>query len=69
LKKGFSNLVGALIGVMVAVIVGVAVTIPVIQDTINNANLTGITQTIVSYLPLMIAVVIFAAIASLVYFR
>lgn len=68
-RKGFSGLTAALIGVLVAVIIGVGVTIPVIQDVISTANLSGITATIVQYLPMMIAVVLFAAIASLVTFR
>lgn len=68
-RKGQAGLVGALIGVMVAVIVGVGVAIPVIQDTIVNASLTGTTLTVVNLLPLLIAVVLLVSIAGLIALR
>jgi len=68
-KRGQGGLVAAFIGILVAVIVGVGVAIPVIQDTINNASLTGTTGTIVNMLPLMLALVLFVAIAALVVLR
>ena len=64
--KSQAGLVGAFIGIMVAVIVGVGVAIPVIQDTITNASLTGTTLTIVNLLPLMIGLVLFVAVAALI---
>lgn len=68
-KRGQAGLVGAFIGILVAVIVGVGVAIPVIQDTIDNASLTGTTATIVGYLPLLLAVVLLVAIAGLIAMR
>jgi len=68
-KKGQSGLVGAFIGIMVAVIVGVGVAIPVIQDTITNASLSGTTLTVVNLLPLLLAVVLLVAIAGLIAVR
>ena len=65
-KKGQSGLVGAFIGIMVAVIVGVGVAIPVIQDTITNATLTGTTLTVVNLLPLMLGLVLLVAVAGLI---
>lgn len=40
------------IGIMVVIIIGVAVVIPVINDVIVTANLTGTTATLVELLPL-----------------
>ena len=68
-KKGQAGLVGAFIGIMVAVIVGVGVAIPVIQDTITNASLSGTTLTVVNLLPLLLAVVLLVAIAGLIAVR
>ena len=69
MKKGQAGLVAAFIGILVATIVGVGVAIPVIQDTITNASLSGTTLTIVNLLPLMIALVLFVAIAALITLR
>lgn len=68
-KKGQAGLVGAFIAVLVAVIVGVGVVIPVITDTINNASVTGMTATILTYLPILLAVVLLVAIAGLISLR
>ena len=51
------------IGVTIATIVGVGVAIPVIQQTVLNANITGIAATILTYLPVFIAVVLLVALA------
>ena len=65
-KKAQSGLSGAFIGIMIAVIIGVGIAIPVIIDTVENASLTGMTATIVNYLPLMLAVVLLVAVAVLI---
>lgn len=52
------NAVSALIGIMLAVVVGVAVTIPVVVQSIADANLTGTTATIVNLIPLLIGVLL-----------
>jgi len=39
----------------------------VIKDTITNSSITGTTKTILDYLPLMLAVVLFVAVAGLIY--
>lgn len=64
-KKGLNNFVNTMIGVMVGIIVGVAVVIPVVNETITAANITGTTGTILGYLALLIAVVLFAGVANL----
>lgn len=69
MKKSQGGLVAAFIGILVAVIVGVGVAIPVIQDTIENASLIGITSTVVGYLPIMLALVLFVAVAGLITMR
>lgn len=68
-KKTQGGLVAAFIGILVAVIVGVGVAIPVIQDTIRNASLTGITATVVGYLPIMLGLVLFVSVAGLIAIR
>jgi hypothetical protein len=68
-RKGQVGLVAAFIGIMIAVIVGVGVVIPVIKDTITNSSITGTTATILEYLPLMLAVVLFVGVAGLIYMR
>lgn len=68
-RKGQTGLVAAFISILVATIVGVGVAIPVIQDTITNASLTGTTFTIVNLLPLMVGLTLFVAIAGLISLR
>ena len=65
-KKAQNGLSGAFIGIMIAVIIGVGIAIPVITDTITNSSLTGMTATIVNYIPLMLAVVLLVAVAVLI---
>jgi len=68
-KKAQTGLVGAFIGVLVSVIVGVGIVIPVITDTIENSSITGMTATILNYMPILLAVVLLVAIAGLVSMR
>lgn len=58
------SMTGALIGLMIVIIIGVSVTLTVVNDVINSADLNGTTGTIVSYFPLLIAVVILVAIVG-----
>jgi hypothetical protein len=53
-----ANAISALIGIMLAVVIGVAVTIPVVVQSIADANLTGTTATIVNLIPLLIGVLL-----------
>jgi competence protein ComGC len=53
-KKGFT--VNNIVVVIVAIIMLVAVAIPVTQDVIDSANLTGTAATVTSLLPLLLAV-------------
>lgn len=55
------NLVSLVIGIAVAVIVGVGVAIPITNDVIASSNLTGLTATIVGFIPVMVGVLIFVA--------
>lgn len=55
------NLVSLVIGIAVAVIVGVGVSIPIVNDVIASANLSGLTATIVGFIPVMLGVLIFVA--------
>jgi len=65
-ERAGQSLVDQGIGIMVAVIVIGAVAIPVAQDVISTANLTGTTEQIVGYVPLALGVGLFVAAISLV---
>lgn len=58
------NLTGLIVGIAVAAIVGVGVGIPIINDVINSSNMTGITATVVGFIPVMLGLLIFVATAS-----
>lgn len=53
------------IGIMVVIIIGVAVVIPVINDVIVTANLTGTTATLVELLPLFIAIALILVVVGM----
>jgi len=65
-RKGQSGLATAFISIMIAVIIGVGIAIPVVVDTVANASLTGMTATILNYLPLLMGVVLLVAVAVLI---
>jgi hypothetical protein len=52
--KAFS--IGSIVAVIVGIIMLVAVAIPVTDDVITSANLTGTTATVVGLIPLLLAV-------------
>jgi VIT1/CCC1 family predicted Fe2+/Mn2+ transporter len=60
-QMGSGNLVSVVVGVAVAVIVGVGVAIPIVNDVIASSNMSGITATIVGFIPVMLGVLIFVA--------
>ena len=68
-KKGQGGLVTAFISILVATIVGIGVAVPVVQNTITNASLTGTTKTVADLIPLMIVLVLFVSIAALIALR
>jgi len=63
-QMGGSNLTGLIVGIAVAVIVGVGVGIPITNEVTASANLTGITETVVDFIPVMLGLLIFVATAS-----
>jgi len=64
-KSGFKGQVTQnFIGLMVIIIIAVAVVIPVVQDIVDDANLSGTTATIVELMPLLIAVALILIIVS-----
>lgn len=65
-ERAGQSLVDQGIGIMVAVIVIGAVAIPVAQEVLNTANLTGTTAQIVGYVPLALGVGLFVAAISIV---
>lgn len=62
--RGQSNLTGLIVGIAVASIVGIGVGIPLINQVVSSANLTGITATVVGFIPVMLGLLIFVATAS-----
>ena len=65
-KKAQGGIAGALVVVMVGIIIGAGVTIPVVQEVITNASVTGIAGTILGYLGTLIAVVLLVYVANLI---
>ena len=64
-KTGFkAQVTQNFIGLMVIIIIAVAVVIPVVQDIVDEANLSGTTATIVELMPLLIAVALILIIVS-----
>lgn len=59
-----TNLAGLFIGLMVAAIVALNIFIPVVNDAIASANLSGTTETIVDLLPLFAGLLLLIALAS-----
>lgn len=53
------------IGLVVAVVLVIGAGIPIAQQVIDTANLTGITETVVSFIPVFMAVAILALAAGL----
>ena len=53
-KKG--DLTGGVIALAIASIVTIGVGIPIVTSVIASGNLTGITATVVSFIPVMLAV-------------
>jgi hypothetical protein len=53
-KKNFS--VGSIVAVIIGVIMLVAVAIPVTQDVVSSANITGTAAVVLNLLPLLLAV-------------
>lgn len=63
-QTGTGGLIRLVIGIAVAVIVAVGVAIPIVNDVIASANLTGLTALVVGFIPVMIAVLIFVGTVS-----
>jgi hypothetical protein len=59
-----TNLVSLFIGILIAAVIGISVAIPVINDTIANANLSGTTATVVGLLDLFIGLMLLVGLAS-----
>jgi len=61
---GQTNLAGLILGIVIAGIMGVAVAIPLLNDVIADANLSGTTATVVGLIPLFIGLLVLVAVAS-----
>ena len=58
------NLSGLMVGIAVAAIIGIGVAIPIINDVIASSNASGITQTVLNFVPIMLGLLVFVAAAS-----
>jgi len=63
-QSSASGLASLFIGLMIAGIIAVQVFIPVINDAIGTANVSGTTQTILELLPLFAGLLLLIALAS-----
>ncbi|MCG1002870.1 MULTISPECIES: hypothetical protein [Halobacterium] len=63
-QTGAGNLVGLIIGVTISAIVGVGVGVPIMNDVIADANLTGTTALIAGFIPVMLVLMVFVATAA-----
>ena len=59
LKSG--DITGGVIALAIAAIITIGVGIPITQQVIDSSNLTGITSTVVSFIPVMMAVALLLA--------
>jgi hypothetical protein len=53
-KKGFT--IGSVVAVVIGLIMVIALAVPVTQDIVTSANLTGVSATIANLLPLLLIV-------------
>jgi VIT1/CCC1 family predicted Fe2+/Mn2+ transporter len=58
------NLSGLMVGIGVAAIIGIGVVIPIVNDVIASSSVSGITATILGFIPIMLGLLIFVASAS-----
>lgn len=62
--RGQTNLVGLIIGVTISAIVGIGVGVPIMNQVIADANLTGTTSLIAGFIPVMLTLMVFVATAA-----
>ena len=65
-KRGLAaqvNIVDVIMGIIIVVIMVSAAAIPVIQDVLNNANISGIPATILGLIPVFLSLLALIAIA------
>ena len=66
-NKGFKGetVTQGFIAIMIVIIIAVAVVIPIVQQVIDDANLTGSLATVVGLLPLLIGVALILIVVRL----
>lgn len=52
-----ASLASALVGLIIGIILSVGVAIPITQATVTDANLTGVSATVVGFLPVFVALI------------
>lgn len=51
------NLAAGLVGLIIGIILSVGVALPITQSVVTAGNFTGVTQTVVQYIPVFVAIV------------
>lgn len=64
-KKGVTNLIATFIGLAIVIVIVVQTVVPIINDAINNSNLTGPAATLLNLVPFLIIVVLVLLIVAL----
>jgi hypothetical protein len=63
-SRGQGNLVGLIIGVTISAIVGIGVGVPIMNEVIADANLSGTTALIAGFIPVMLTLMVFVSTAA-----
>jgi len=68
-KKGAASLVSIFIGVAIAVLIVVSVALPIINQAIATANVTGPAQSLLGMIPLLLIVALVLLVVGLYKFK
>lgn len=66
MHKNKRGVAGAVLTLIFAVILIIGVGIPITQQVIDDGNLTGLTATVVSFVPVFLALIVLALAARMV---
>ena len=68
-NRGIGGLVGSVIGIMILAIIVIAVTIPVINQVLDTTtSINGTTRTLLTYTPLLTAVLLIVSVVGVMGF-
>jgi uncharacterized protein YacL len=61
-----ASIIGGMVGLIIGIVMSVAVAIPVTEDVVTSANLTGTTKTIVEIIPVFVALIPMVLVAGFI---